>query len=301
MTNSAHDNIEIYSYSEELSDYKDQLDRAKIRPNRLYDVLTLIQKLNKAEELGSAELKNYTLTLTLKDKLHLKFNISYLNKAGWLEEFVQKKLSCVAVGEKLLEDYKDIEFLEDKDKLFESYNNSELTFRKQSESSIPTHLPQNMTVDLLLRQMDLYGIGRPSTYASTFKAMRENGFITINEKTFEVRMTKAAFRTYCLLKEKLPELYRADFSTWLYILQRDLEQNNTTTSDILSSVCERVLTSEQAGKAINNLWENIDDFYPDNTKSDTAQESQIPQTSCPIDSWPDSDKVQARTSLKELS
>jgi DNA topoisomerase IA len=291
MTNSAHDKIEIFSDNEDLSNYKEQLDRAKIGPDKLYDVLTLIQRMSKAELLGEAELTNCTLKLKFNgsDQLYLKFDICYLKKLGWLKEFPKQVPPCLNVEAELLEDYKDA--LTSEDELLESYKGSKLKFTKRSENAIQAKLPKNITVDQLLRQMDLYGVGRPSTFASTFKAMRENGFITVDETTFEIRMTKAAFRTYCLLKEKLPELYRADFSTWLYILQRDLEQNDKAISDILSSVCKRVLPSEQAGKAISNLWESIDDFYPEVTKSDTEQSNQMPQISYPKDKMTDSDKV----------
>jgi hypothetical protein len=87
MTNSAHDNIEIHGDVENLEKYKDQLSRAKIRPNKLYDVLLLIQQIYKAKGDGPAQLAESVYKFEYSGKnIALQFNIRQLVEEGWLKK-----------------------------------------------------------------------------------------------------------------------------------------------------------------------------------------------------------------------
>ena len=73
-----------------------------------------------------------------------------------------------------------------------------------------TQPPPRFTEASLIKALEEYGIGRPSTYAPTMETIRERGYVTIEDR--RMHPTESATRVTDLLVEHFPDIVDPDFT-----------------------------------------------------------------------------------------
>ncbi len=73
-----------------------------------------------------------------------------------------------------------------------------------------TQPPPRFTEASLIKTLEEYGIGRPSTYAPTMETIRERGYVTVEDR--RLHPTESATRVTDLLVEHFPEIVDPEFT-----------------------------------------------------------------------------------------
>jgi DNA topoisomerase-1 len=85
-----------------------------------------------------------------------------------------------------------------------------VTLKQAAHEQKQTQPPSRYTEPKLVQLMEKRGIGRPSTYASTLKTLKERAYLDLKGKT--LHPTALGMATDQVLSEVLPELIQSDFT-----------------------------------------------------------------------------------------
>lgn len=95
-----------------------------------------------------------------------------------------------------------------------------------------TQPPQRYSEASLVRALESYGIGRPSTYAQIMATLSERGYVEKRKKT--LYPSELGIRVNEILISKLDELFSVKFTAWMEEQLDHIEKGNAIWTDILT-------------------------------------------------------------------
>lgn len=229
---------------EEKTKSTDQLGHEAIRP------VDLSMTPEKAKEILSKDQYNIytliyerTLASMMKDALYKVTTTSYIN-GGYL--FKESFEELVFDGFKKAQTKKEKEKQPIIHELNKTYNSSNIEIiDKETEG------PKRYTEGSLVKEMETSGIGRPSTYASTIKLLKDHGYIKIEKK--EVVPTDDGRRVSKVLDENYNMIIDVDYTARMEDTLDDIASGKTSEEDIVNHFY----------KGFTKIMENVDkNFKP---------------------------------------
>ncbi len=240
--NSAHDIIRILP-----SPLGTNWVKAALKSKMERDVFDVIENIGKAQALGDATLSQKSLVFChAHTQATIRFRFCTTTERGWLAndplELQQQEENSHANFQ--LADLRELE-----------RGNFDVTLH-------PDNSTKSWSLDKLLEEMEIHGIGRPSTFASTLENLEvENDFFQVDRSTADVKLTDIGYRAAALFR-----LYEPDISSYLYtselnILINKVEKGECSAKEVILKVYEDVF-GEEAREAIEDIaWDDLSQLY----------------------------------------
>jgi hypothetical protein len=122
-------------------------------------------------------------------------------------------------------------------------------------------VPEALRLDELIERMELFGIGRPSTYAETITKLREKRLIAWNATTRQVRLTEAGLKVALTLRECAPETGIAEFTASLNRQIDEVAAGRRTAAEVILGVYERIFGRDEADVLRPVIWTDPENIY----------------------------------------
>ncbi len=194
--------------------------------------------------LKPEELKLYTL-------IYKRFLASQMQDALFESQSVVvacEKGEFKASGRKLLFDgYYKILGNDDKDKLLPNLKeNDPIKLEKLESNTHVTEPPARYSEASLIKVLESFGIGRPSTYAPTISLLQNRDYIKVEKK--QISALESAFKVMEILEKHFEEIVDSKFSASLEAELDNIAQNKSDYQQVLKDFYYPFMDKIEAGK-----------------------------------------------------
>ena len=253
--NSAHDDITTTFTDDE---YQPLIAKLKTldKSGQLVKVLEVVKTINKANQLGDAIVNRQSVTLH-HEGLGADICLNIVDVIDDIDE--QNWLSVLNPLEHDLYDNPNANFTLADQQALEN-GDFELEFVKAAP------LP-SLSIAELFDSMELYALGRPSTYASIINALEQAQLIVFNPTTDSVKLTDAGLKLIATLKQLSPQLANATLSTQLQQQLSQVAAGFEMPKNVILNMVELIWDNKKRDEVADKLWLHIDEIYhADNIK-----------------------------------
>lgn len=258
VDNSAHDDIHLQIPFDKVEEHATRLEKKNLINEA--KMLRLIHRLEEADKTINQEQRARLAKLQKK-----KVKFTNTKNSDVTAEFSLENVACDPTRTK--PESNKITLLETCLELLKSESIESMAFTAN----------EPMKLDELIREMDLFGIGRPSTFASVLDKLEkldyeENekpgnpsapaGLIEINKFDGSVKLNEAGLKVLLYLKEKYPDLASRHLSSELTALFDDLAEGSISLGDGLKKIANLILDDTQKRQLEPELWHSLNELYP---------------------------------------
>lgn len=240
MTRGAHDDVSI------IGDYS-----SSGLTDDMLKIYNLINDMQASDALGAAYFMQQKLKMLFDDfppeenlSVYVDFEVNMVIEEGWLKG---------ALGA-----YCEVEQSELLTKAeIDAINKGDFTI----ELFLPNE-PDHMSLTELIRKMEIFAVGRPSTVAGIItNLIFHNELISISRERDEVALLPEGREIYELLQQELGEIATVEWSTKL-IASLSLVEAGKLSPDVLLLDVFESLYGKQAREEIQSLsWSDPDELY----------------------------------------
>ena len=243
--NSAHDDITTTFADDE---YQQLIAKLKMldKSEQLIKVLSVVKSINDASVLGDAIVKQQSVILT-HQSLDADICLTVVDK----EE--QNWLTALTELNHNLYDNPDANLnLAD----LQAIQNGDFELEFVQASPIPS-----LSIAELFDSMELYALGRPSTYANIINDLERSELIEFNSTTDSVKLTDKGVKVIATLKQFAPKLTSATLSAQLQQQLSHVAAGFEMPKNVILTIVELIWGNDKREQIADKLWLQIDDIY----------------------------------------
>lgn len=236
--NSAHEDISILNDSlEEIQWIQD------VSAKQLF---SLLKKMEDAFARGSAGITKQVLCLqSTNGEANARVELHQIDSPGWFSSELHDLIPELS-NEEVLLSVADLQAIKS--------GEYEIEFSLHNKS-------RNLSVDELLNQMDVFGIGRPSTYASVLHELEtELAALDLDPDTGDVKLTQRGILLSLKLRALAGDLARFQYSATITGLCEEVEKKLSPLIPILM-VYEDIFGFDARRQIEHIEWKHINDLY----------------------------------------